>query len=112
MLSQHTQLSSQDIKTGLEICSNSTIFSSQNTLYQQTFGTPMGSCISPAMANIFMEFIEDTALSTFHTPPKLWLRYVDDTFCILKKKHVAEFHQHINSISQHIQFTKEEESND
>ena len=71
----------------------------------------MGSCISPIVANIFMEHIEKAALMTFHTPPKLWLRYVDDTFCVLKKEHMTEFHQHINSVCHHIQFTMEEEHN-
>ena len=55
------------------------------------------------------EHIEKGALTTFHTPPKLWLRYVDDTFCALKKEHMAEFYQHINSVCHHIQFTMEAE---
>ena len=71
-LPARTQLNAHDIKTGLEICSNSTAFYFQNVLYRQTFGTPMGSCISPIVANIFMEHIEKVALTTFHTPPQLW----------------------------------------
>ena len=84
-LSTHTQLNAHDIKTGLEICSNSTVFSFQNVLYRQTFDIPMGSCIAPIVANIFKEHIEKAALTTFHMPHQLWLRYVDDTFCVLKK---------------------------
>ena len=71
----------------------------------------MGSCVSPIVANIFMEHIEKAALTTFHTPPKLWLRYVDDAFSVLQKEHMTEFHQHINSVCHHIQFTMEEEQN-
>ena len=56
-----------------------------------------------------MEHMKKAALATFHTPPKLWLRYVVDTFCVIKKKHMTEFHQHITSVCHHIQFTTEEE---
>ena len=38
-LPTRTQLNAHDIKTGLEICSNSTVFSFLNVLYIQTFGT-------------------------------------------------------------------------
>ena len=67
----------------------------------------MGSCISPIIANLYMEHIEHTAITTFHTPPSLW--YVDDTFYILDKKHIFGFHSHLNSICSHIQFTMENE---
>ena len=56
-----------------------------------------------------MEHIEHTAITTFHTPPSLWLRYVDDTVCILSKDHIDGFHTHLNSICSHIQLTIEKE---
>ena len=55
-----------------------------------------------------MELIEHTAI-TFHTSPSLWLRYVDDTFCILNKNHMNDFHTHRNSTCSHFQFTIEKE---
>ena len=100
-LPTRTQLNAHDIKTGLKICFNSTVFSFQNGLCRQTFGTPMESCITPIVVDIFMEHIEKVALTIFHTPPKLWLRYVDDTFCVRKKEHMTEFYQHINSVCYH-----------
>ena len=56
-----------------------------------------------------MEDVEQSAISTFPTPPILWCRYVDNTFCILDKSQTESFHQHLNSVCKHIQFTKEEE---
>ena len=96
-LSLRTSLAISDITIGLKHCFSSTVFSYKNSLFKQIFGTPMGSCI--------------TVITTFHTPPTLWLRYVDDTFCILNKDHINDFHSHLNSICSHIQFTIEKEHN-
>ena len=44
----------------------------------------MGSCISLVLTNIFMECIERQALTTFRKTRRIWLRYVDDVFCVIK----------------------------
>ena len=71
----------------------------------------MGSPISPVVANLCMEAIEEMAINTTSIPPKVWKRYVDDSFCILKRTAVNSFHNILNSIDPHISFTIEEESN-
>ena len=91
-LCDRTNLSVNDIIEALSICRKSTIFSFKNVLYHQIFGVPMGSCISPILANIFMKFVEHRAISTFHTPPKLWVRDVDETFCVIEEHYAEEFH--------------------
>ena len=106
-----TSLAISDITIGLKHCFSSTVFSYKNSLFKQIFGTPISSCISPIIASLYMEHVEHTAITTFHTPPTLWLRYVDDTFCILNKDHINDFHSHLNSIYSHIQFTIEKEHN-
>ncbi len=43
--------------------------------------------------------------------PRLWLRYVDDTFDIMNRNDLEHFHSIINSMNANIQFSREEEQN-
>ena len=79
-LCQRTKLTVQDIMLCLELCFNFTVFLFKITLYRQVFRAPMGFCISPVVANIFMAYVEKTIINTFHTQPTLWVHFVDDTF--------------------------------
>ena len=107
LLHERTNLTPSDVIKCVELCLYSTVFSFNHSLYRQIFGAPMGSCISPVVANIFMEHIERQALSTFREPPRIWLRYVDDVFCVIKSSVIDDFHHHINSISPNVKFTLE-----
>ena len=70
----------------------------------------MGSPVSPILANLVMEDIENKAMSEFHHPPKVWKRYVDDTFVVIKREYLQQFFNFLNSIEPTVQFTKETES--
>ncbi len=43
----------------------------------------MGYTVSVTVANLVMEYIEDRAISCFHSPPPSWKRYADDIFTTL-----------------------------
>ena len=79
-------------------------------LYQQTYGTAMGSPVSVTVADLVMEDVEERALSTCTHKPLFWKRYVDDTLSALPPDQIQAFHHHLNSIEPSIQFTIEEES--
>ena len=70
----------------------------------------MGSPISPVVANIFMNKIEETAISTFSLKPKVWYRFVDDVFLIVQRKHVYRLIVHLNQQETSITFTVEIEN--
>ena len=55
--------------------------------------------------------LENAALQTFDTRLKLWLRYVDDIFAILKRSVVQALLQHLNNQHPAASFTVEVESN-
>ena len=79
----------------------------QGKYYKQVYCAAIGCPISPLVANLFMEEFESKVISTVPNPPRLWLRYVDDTFVIQQAKHSQQFLQHINFIVPSIQFTTE-----
>ena len=111
-LNERTEMTINDIEIALNFCLYNTYFKFQGKFYQQIFGVPMGSPISVTIANLVMEHIEIKAINSFFSPPKLWSRFVDNTFVILKSDIVKRFSAHINSIEASIKFTIEHEKED
>ncbi|XP_046397683.1 uncharacterized protein LOC124164403 [Ischnura elegans] len=92
----------------------STYFSFDGQFYEQTEGVAMGSPLSPAIANFYMENFEKQALNSAPLKPKCFFRYVDDTFLIWphgKDLALDLFFAHMNSQHPSIKFTMEKETN-
>ncbi|BHF84556.1 hypothetical protein SprV_0902770700 [Sparganum proliferum] len=90
----------------LDLCLE-TNFSFSNQYYRQLKGAPMGSPISGFLVEAVLQKLESISLPTVN--PKLWLRYVDDTFVIVKKDQLNLLHTNINSIFPGTTFTFETE---
>ncbi|CAH8865979.1 unnamed protein product [Trichobilharzia szidati] len=103
-------LSIDEVIKCLKLCLESTYFTFKDKLYCQTNGVAMGSPASPIVANLYMKALEKKALTSFSCHPRIWYRYVDDTFIIIKKAEKENFLTEINLISEYIEFTNEIES--
>ncbi|BHF66191.1 hypothetical protein SprV_0200920700 [Sparganum proliferum] len=66
----------------------------------------MGSPISGLLAELVLLRLEKVVFQAIK--PKLWLRYVDDTFVIIKNCEVERLHQRLNDVFPATEFIREE----
>ena len=111
-LKHRTVMGIDDIILLLEFCLKNTYFSFQGQFFEQVEGAAMGSLVSPIVANLYMEYLEQKALSTAPHPPRFLHRFVDDTFVFHKEANKQGFLQHINSVDSAIKFTVEDNKED
>ena len=67
----------------------------------------MGTKLAPSYANIFMSDFEDRHVYTYDLQPKVWLRYIDDIFCLWQhgRTELDKFITHLNGVHDSIKFT-------
>jgi len=108
-----TLLEVNDVMELLEFILTTTYFSFWGQIYRQKFGTPMGSPVSPLVAILYMEHLEQKLLATapMELKPRLWKRYVDDILEVVNKTSVDELTEFLNNLdnSGSIKFTYEKE---
>lgn len=80
-----------------------------NKVYKQKEGLSMGNPLSPFLADLFMSNFETKILRCFFWLFKFWCRYVDDIFCIVDKKNVADALKFLNLQETSVKFTCEVE---
>ena len=104
-----TELTLDNVMDLLEFCLTTTYFVYDGVFYRQCFGAPMGAPISPGVADLTMEDFEEEALDKCppEMKPTFWVRYVDDIYTHILSLLSEEFHTHLNSQNENIQFTKE-----
>jgi predicted GIY-YIG superfamily endonuclease len=103
-----TSLDIKDILELLKICLSSTYFNYLDAFYHQKEGTAMGSPVSPIVAELFLQSLENKlVMNDRHI--FFWKRYVDDIFAIIRRRHLKKLLENLNNFHKSIKFTIEEE---
>ncbi|XP_072748549.1 uncharacterized protein [Anoplolepis gracilipes] len=89
-ITNNCNIPESEFLTAINLVLNSTYFVFNNKFYQQTFGTPMGSPLSPIIADIVLQDIEEKALTLLNFTPPIYFRYVDDILISVPPKFIDE----------------------
>ena len=99
----------QAMKKLLKDCCTKSVFSFNNTIYEQIYGVSMGSCLGPVLANIIMTELESVIVDKLFAANllKFYIRYVDDTLALIKEPDIGIVLKKLNSFHPSLKFTFE-----
>src|SRR5436190_52460 len=107
-IEKHCNLPKNEFLTAISFILHSTYFTFDGLYYKQTFGVPMGSPLSPIIADITLQDLERKALSSIPFNPPFYFRYVDDIVMAAPSHFCITLLEVFNSFHERLQFTLEE----
>jgi len=110
-IKDHTKIPLEPFIRALEFVLSSSFFTFNGITYQQTFGTPMGSPLSPIMADLVLQDLEEFCLQKLNISLPIYFRYVDDIILAAPREKVDLIFQIFNSYHPRLKFTIEMEEN-
>ena len=83
-----------------------TTFSFNSILYEQIDGVSMGACLGPVLANIILTELEKVIVQPLieNGLLKFYVRYVDDTLVLVKRKDIEHVQNQLNSFHPNLKF--------
>ena len=90
------------------------MFECLSGIYRQKDGLPMGSSLSPLLANIYVAMFEQSVVKKLQKEGKVvvWLRYADDILAVIKKRSMNTVLEKINAWDTSLNFTVEKMVNE
>ena len=102
-----TKLKRNELRELLMMCTKELHFVFNGKTYKQKDRVCLGSPLVPLLANVFMVHLEETIAPKLQTSMPTWIRYVDDTFTLVKKGKIEEIIAALNNFHPNIIFTHE-----
>ncbi|XP_018399364.1 PREDICTED: uncharacterized protein LOC108777067, partial [Cyphomyrmex costatus] len=106
-ISKKTDIPLNEFLIAFKLVLNSTFFIFNKKVYKQIFGTPMGSPLSPIVADMVMQDFEETAISLLPIHLNFYYRYVDDIILAAPSDKVDDILNVFNSLHTRLKFTME-----
>ncbi|XP_071639780.1 uncharacterized protein [Temnothorax longispinosus] len=106
-ISANYKIPKSEFLLAVRLVLESTFFIFNGVIYQQTFGSPMGSPLSPIVADIVMQDLEVKALAILDFIPPFYCRYVDDIAMAVPSTSCTYTLEIFNSFHPRLQFTME-----
>jgi Reverse transcriptase (RNA-dependent DNA polymerase) len=100
-------LSKESFFNALDFIFQTTYFAYDNNYYKKILGTPMGSTVSPIVAQYVMDDLLDTVIPNLPFNFTFIKKYVDDIICAIPANFTDDILQFFNAYNPHIQFTIE-----
>ncbi|XP_077273242.1 uncharacterized protein LOC143903487 [Temnothorax americanus] len=105
-----TNIPKKEFLIAIELILSSTYFNFNNAIYKQTFGTPMGSPLSPIIADMVMQDLEETILESIGFNLPFYFRYVDDIIMSIPRDKAQYILDKFNNYHDRLKFTIEYEN--
>ena len=102
----------EQLKRLLELSVRDAPFRFLDKVYKQVDGVAMGNPLAPIIADLWMQKMEQKLNKFSANRPIIWMRYVDDVFCLfaIPKTKILDFHSRINKWHKNLHFTVEFEN--
>jgi len=82
-IEHNTKITEKDFILAIKFVLSSTYFAFNNKIYKQTYGTPMGSPLSPVITDVVMQDLETACLNKINFQLTFYSRYVDDIVMVI-----------------------------
>jgi len=107
LIANNTKIPIEQFIKALNFIMDSTFFTFNKVMYKQIFGTPMGSPLSPIIADIVMQDLERSAIEKLPFELPFFYRYVDDIIFAAPSDMLDVALDSFNQVHERLQFTME-----